>query len=74
MGVALTLLFYITPVFYQSQTVGEKYRILYELNPIAVLIQGYQSIFFLRGSSTVEFAVANECYKRSYVCHRLSYL
>lgn len=46
MGVALTLLFYVTPVFYQSQTVGEKYRILYELNPIAVLIQGYQSIFF----------------------------
>lgn len=46
MSVALTLLFYLTPVFYQSQTVSESYRIIYKLNPIAVLIQGYRSIFF----------------------------
>ena len=46
MSVALMLLFYITPVFYQSQAVSEKYRIIYKLNPIAVLIQSYRSIFF----------------------------
>lgn len=45
-GVALMLLFYLTPVFYQSQTVTEGYRTLYTLNPIAVLIESYRAIFF----------------------------
>lgn len=45
-GVALMLLFYMTPVFYQSQTVSKGYRTLYVLNPIAVLIESYRAIFF----------------------------
>lgn len=44
--VVLMLLFYLTPVFYRPQSVAEKYQILYELNPIAVLIQSYRAIFF----------------------------
>lgn len=45
-GVALMLLFYLTPVFYWSEDVSENYRVVYLLNPIAVLIQGYRAVFF----------------------------
>lgn len=45
-AVVTMLLFYMTPVFYQPQAVAEKFRILYTLNPVAVLIQVYRSIFF----------------------------
>jgi ABC-type polysaccharide/polyol phosphate export permease len=45
-GVALLLLFYLTPIFYQPWVVGKKYRMIYELNPIAILVQGYRGIFF----------------------------
>jgi lipopolysaccharide transport system permease protein len=46
MSLAVTLLFYLTPTFYQVQNVGEKYQALYAWNPLAVLIQGYREIFF----------------------------
>jgi len=46
MSVVLTLLFYLTPVFYQFEAVSESYRIIYTLNPIAVLIQSYRAVFF----------------------------
>jgi ABC-type polysaccharide/polyol phosphate export permease len=45
-GVSLLLLFYLTPIFYQPWVVGKKYRMIYELNPIAILVQGYRGIFF----------------------------
>jgi len=45
-GLAVMLLFYVTPIFYQTQAIGEKYRILYKLNPVAALIQGYQAVLF----------------------------
>ena len=46
MSVAVTLLFYLTPVFYQPEAVGKKYYLLYTINPLAVLIQSYRAIFF----------------------------
>jgi lipopolysaccharide transport system permease protein len=45
-GVVLTLLFYLTPIFYRSQSVVEQYHALYTLNPITALIQAYRAIFF----------------------------
>lgn len=45
-SMVLMLLFYLTPIFYQPQEVSENFRILYTLNPIAVLIQSYRAIFF----------------------------
>jgi lipopolysaccharide transport system permease protein len=45
-NLAVLLLFYLTPVFYQVHAIEEKYQILYLLNPLAVLIQGYRAIFF----------------------------
>jgi len=45
-GVALMLLFYLTPVFYRPQQVASHYSQIFALNPIAILIQGYREIFF----------------------------
>jgi len=45
-SVAVMLLFYVTPIFYRIQGIGDKYKILFKLNPVATLIQGYQAIFF----------------------------
>lgn len=45
-SVLVMLLFYVTPVFYRSDMVSANYSIVYTLNPVAVLIQGYRAIFF----------------------------
>jgi lipopolysaccharide transport system permease protein len=45
-GVVLTLLFYLTPIFYRPQSVVEQYHSLYTLSPITTLIQAYRAIFF----------------------------
>jgi ABC-type polysaccharide/polyol phosphate export permease len=45
-NVALMLLFYLTPVFYKAEAIPLKYRVLYTLNPMAVLVQSYRAIFF----------------------------
>jgi lipopolysaccharide transport system permease protein len=45
-SVGLTLLFYLTPVFYRSQAVVERYQALYDFSPIAALIQAYRAAFF----------------------------
>ena len=45
-NLGVMLLFYLTPVFYHTQAAGAKYQILFTLNPLAALIQGYRAIFF----------------------------
>jgi ABC-type polysaccharide/polyol phosphate export permease len=45
-GLGTMLLFYLTPVFYSPQVIGERFRILFTLNPVAVLVQGYRQILF----------------------------
>jgi len=50
MTVAVTLLFYLTPVWYPAEAVGEKYRLLYAVNPLSVLVQSYRAIFFQAAS------------------------
>ncbi|MDQ7786433.1 MAG: ABC transporter permease [Thermodesulfovibrionales bacterium] len=44
--VAVMLLFYLTPIFYRSEAISSNYTLLFYLNPVAVLIQGYRSIIF----------------------------
>jgi len=44
--VALSLLFYLIPIFYRPQQVDAHYTRLLTLNPIAVLIQSYREIFY----------------------------
>jgi lipopolysaccharide transport system permease protein len=45
---ALLLLFYLTPVFYDARAVPSVYRPIYDLNPLSQLIRAYRTIF-LRG-------------------------
>ena len=45
-SVALMLLFYLTPVFYRSQAIAGNYQALFNLNPVAVLIDSYRAILF----------------------------
>jgi lipopolysaccharide transport system permease protein len=45
-GVALLMLFFLTPVFYGYHDIGKNYRFLYSLNPMATLIQNYRLILY----------------------------
>jgi len=45
-GVILTLLFYLTPVFYRGDQASEAYRLAFTLSPIAVLVEAHRAIFF----------------------------
>ena len=42
--VGLTLLFYVTPVFYNLERVPERYRPVLELNPLGTLIESYRAV------------------------------
>ena len=48
LGVLLTLLFYLTPVFYDASAVPARYWSLYRLNPMVHLIDAYRAIL-IRG-------------------------
>lgn len=43
-NLALTLLFYLTPVFYSSQAVPERFRHMFNLNPLAILLDAQRSV------------------------------
>ena len=45
-NVGLMILFFITPIFYGIHDIGEGYRYLYFLNPLAPLIQSYRVIIY----------------------------
>ena len=45
-GVAVMLMFYLTPVFYSLENVGREYGKLFTLNPMAVLVQSYRAILY----------------------------
>ena len=42
--VFLQLYFFMTPVFYDASSVPERYRLLYQLNPMMHLVEAYRSI------------------------------
>jgi lipopolysaccharide transport system permease protein len=44
--VALMMLFFLTPVFYDYSAIGENFRVLYFINPMASLIQNYRLIIY----------------------------
>src|SRR5262245_5509146 len=48
--VALQLLFYLTPIFYEASTIPDRYKMLYRLNPMVWVIDGYRDVL-LRGVS-----------------------
>lgn len=42
--VGLQLLFFLTPVFYETRTIPEQYRRLFALNPMATVVDGYRDV------------------------------
>jgi ABC-type polysaccharide/polyol phosphate export permease len=44
-AVALMLFFYVTPVFYRPQEIGERFHWLFRVNPVAVLVEAYRAVF-----------------------------
>lgn len=43
-GVALMILFYLTPVFYERSQVPERFRWVLDLNPLTTIIEAYRSL------------------------------
>lgn len=48
LGIALLLLFYLTPVFYDVHNVPAKYQTLYHLNPLVHIIGAYRTVLIER--------------------------
>jgi lipopolysaccharide transport system permease protein len=48
LGLVMMLLFYLTPIFYDSSSVPAQYRWLYQLNPLVHLIDAHRAVL-LRG-------------------------
>jgi lipopolysaccharide transport system permease protein len=48
LGVLLQMLFYLTPIFYDLNSVPKEYQIFYQLNPMVPLIEAYRAVL-LRG-------------------------
>jgi lipopolysaccharide transport system permease protein len=44
LGVLLQMLFYLTPIFYDLNSVPEKFQPLYHLNPMVPLIEAYRAV------------------------------
>ena len=42
--IALQLLFFLTPVFYESKTIPERFRYLYRFNPMVGIVDGYRDV------------------------------
>ncbi len=64
-AVGLTLLFYVTPVFYGLRAVPDQYRWVLELNPLGTLIESYRAVLLgedfpgaVQFSATVAASVA----------------
>jgi lipopolysaccharide transport system permease protein len=56
LGVSLQLLFFMTPVFYDASAVPQRYRALYQLNPMAHLVGAYRGVL-IEGRSPDWFAM-----------------
>jgi lipopolysaccharide transport system permease protein len=48
LGVLLQMLFYLTPIFYDLNSVPKEYQVFYQLNPMVPLIEAYRAVL-LRG-------------------------
>lgn len=42
--IALQLLFYLTPVFYESSAIPERFQALYRLNPMVIVVESYRAV------------------------------
>ncbi len=44
-GIGMSLMFFLTPIVYPLSMVPEKYRLFFEMNPIAIVIQNWRAVF-----------------------------
>ena len=42
--IALQLLFYLTPVFYETSAIPDRYQALYRLNPMVTIVESYRAV------------------------------
>jgi lipopolysaccharide transport system permease protein len=54
LGIALLLGFYLTPVFYDATSAPNRFRLIYELNPMAIVLDAYRAA--LLGSGPVDLS------------------
>jgi lipopolysaccharide transport system permease protein len=57
--IALTALFYVSPVFYPASMVPESFRTLYMLNPLAGLLTAYQQVVHAGSHPSGELLATN---------------
>ena len=50
----LNILFYATPILYDSSTFGNKFQWIFKINPMAIIINGYRDIFFYKQMPDIE--------------------
>ena len=41
---ALQLLFFLTPVFYESRAIPEQFQLIYRFNPMVAIVDGYRDV------------------------------
>ncbi len=53
-GVVLTMWFYLTPVIYPVEIVPSKYQFIFDLNPMAILVNAYRRVILLDDSPAMD--------------------
>ena len=62
----IQLFMYASPVAYSTNMIPEKYHIIYALNPMVTVIEGFRNIFLHTGNITVEMIVVS--FFTSFLC------
>ena len=55
----IQLFMYASPVAYSTNMIPEKYHIIYALNPMVTVIEGFRNIFLNTGNITVEMILVS---------------
>ena len=50
---ALTLWFYITPIAYPVEVIPDKFKFIFSLNPMAVIVNAYREVVIGQGSPNI---------------------
>ena len=62
----IQLFMYATPVAYSTNMIPEKYHVIYALNPMVTVVEGFRNIFLHTGNITVEMIVVS--FFTSFLC------
>ena len=62
----IQLFMYASPVAYSTNMIPEKYHVIYALNPMVTVVEGFRNIFLHTGNITVEMIVVS--FFTSFLC------